>query len=67
MVIRLCDISLNPCFNGRYSLRKENGGKRGMVGSLNPCFNGRYSLSLQLQSLSVSSFVLILVLMEDTH
>ena len=37
-------LSLNPCFNGRYSLRNEsviNGAKREC---LNPCFNGRYSL-----------------------
>ena len=38
--------SLNPCFNGRYSLSGVRffGGVGGLF-SLNPCFNGRYSLS----------------------
>ena len=60
---------LNPCFNGRYSLRfntflicelnKD---------CLNPCFNGRYSLSQRLAEVNKWPFtVLILVLMEDTH
>ena len=37
---------LNPCFNGRYSLRsryKPSTAK--LTNGLNPCFNGRYSLS----------------------
>ena len=33
---------------------------------LNPCFNGRYSQSAQLRDDENASFVLILVLMEDT-
>ena len=36
--------SLNPCFNGRYSLSMPDGSMRYFSGSLNPCFNGRYSL-----------------------
>ena len=38
-------ISLNPCFNGRYSLSVEFYGVKSRL-CLNPCFNGRYSLSL---------------------
>ena len=34
---------LNPCFNGRYSQRDQNGSVAFTVKSLNPCFNGRYS------------------------
>ena len=59
---------LNPCFNGRYSLRfntflicelnKD---------CLNPCFNGRYSLSRWRYQRHWRISVLILVLMEDTH
>ena len=39
-------MSLNPCFNGRYSLRSKRGKHiaKGQL-RLNPCFNGRYSLS----------------------
>ena len=35
---------LNPCFNGRYSLRALSDPYVGSSASLNPCFNGRYSL-----------------------
>ena len=35
--------SLNPCFNGRYSQRQEDGTYKEGESSLNPCFNGRYS------------------------
>ena len=40
------NLSLNPCFNGRYSRRKQKHYtmKKGNL-SLNPCFNGRYSRS----------------------
>ena len=42
-------LGLNPCFNGRYSLRKIRAGREKSLLGLNPCFNGRYSLSyLQL-------------------
>ena len=37
--------SLNPCFNGRYSLSMEKIILKRVGRSLNPCFNGRYSLS----------------------
>ena len=38
-------LSLNPCFNGRYSQRiRQTLSKEGYK-SLNPCFNGRYSQS----------------------
>ena len=37
--------SLNPCFNGRYSQRKNNESAKQVSNSLNPCFNGRYSQS----------------------
>ena len=36
-------LSLNPCFNGRYSQRKPIRPKNQVSRSLNPCFNGRYS------------------------
>ena len=35
---------LNPCFNGRYSLRDGREFPSEGLASLNPCFNGRYSL-----------------------
>ena len=43
-------ISLNPCFNGRYSQRQSDG----VVGApdipcLNPCFNGRYSQRINIK------------------
>ena len=38
-------VRLNPCFNGRYSLRNEYEKVRKVFRRLNPCFNGRYSLS----------------------
>ena len=34
---------LNPCFNGRYSQRKQEVALYLEKVSLNPCFNGRYS------------------------
>ena len=54
--IQQVQISLNPCFNGRYSLRS-------MVSiltkekdlCLNPCFNGRYSLRHQSFTLLAKS------------
>ena len=36
-------LSLNPCFNGRYSQRSLIKAGAKSVKSLNPCFNGRYS------------------------
>ena len=36
-------ISLNPCFNGRYSQRALNSEHTRQLLCLNPCFNGRYS------------------------
>ena len=59
-------ISLNPCFNGRYS--QSNFSVTGYIckDGLNPCFNGRYSQRPTVLSLLYFSFVLILVLMEDT-
>ena len=47
MTINLAEItaSLNPCFNGRYSLRPVDGNDITATLGLNPCFNGRYSLS----------------------
>ena len=40
--------SLNPCFNGRYSLSGAKAVKNLKVkGGLNPCFNGRYSLRVK--------------------
>ena len=59
--------SLNPCFNGRYSLSASIMILRMAVWSLNPCFNGRYSLSYYVCWKNVLLVVLILVLMEDTH
>ena len=38
--------SLNPCFNGRYSLRAVTLQNQEVADGLNPCFNGRYSLRL---------------------
>ena len=60
--------SLNPCFNGRYSL---SWAVRLLLlywlWGLNPCFNGRYSLRINTLSFGNKLSVLILVLMEDTH
>jgi len=39
------NFSLNPCFNGRYSLSTEGDRSDADAIGLNPCFNGRYSLS----------------------
>ena len=39
------EYSLNPCFNGRYSLSAKSVKNLKVKGGLNPCFNGRYSLS----------------------
>ena len=36
-------LSLNPCFNGRYSQSKGKIGYTPLFWCLNPCFNGRYS------------------------
>ena len=36
-------MSLNPCFNGRYSQSVKNFDKAAIARCLNPCFNGRYS------------------------
>ena len=36
-------VSLNPCFNGRYSQRAAEKRQRSNCRGLNPCFNGRYS------------------------
>ena len=38
---------LNPCFNGRYSLREDDENEEHDIFSLNPCFNGRYSLRVK--------------------
>ena len=61
-------VSLNPCFNGRYSQSKTIAMSVGVASSLNPCFNGRYSQRANggKQQDAFSSKVLILVLMEDT-
>ena len=58
---------LNPCFNGRYSLRSTWTADLVPQSCLNPCFNGRYSLSRMWVRLQRKKAVLILVLMEDTH
>ena len=58
---------LNPCFNGRYSLRNCNYGTAYQRFRLNPCFNGRYSLRTIVMWTTAVLVVLILVLMEDTH
>ena len=59
---------LNPCFNGRYSLSHLIYNQNGKETScLNPCFNGRYSLSVKSCGKVQKLYVLILVLMEDTH
>ena len=60
-------LGLNPCFNGRYSLRDVKCAKNKDWPSLNPCFNGRYSLSFGRDTGGSDGVVLILVLMEDTH
>ena len=36
-------VSLNPCFNGRYSQRTNYNILLHYSNCLNPCFNGRYS------------------------
>jgi len=40
----MLELCLNPCFNGRYSLRVKIVTLLEKKGRLNPCFNGRYSL-----------------------
>ena len=60
-------VSLNPCFNGRYSQRKKFGSKIQKPNKgLNPCFNGRYSQRNVTVLKNIATKVLILVLMEDT-
>ena len=59
-------LSLNPCFNGRYSQSMRSIPLVGWIIGLNPCFNGRYSQSLLKKWLRILTEVLILVLMEDT-
>ena len=59
-------MSLNPCFNGRYSLSTLIADSA-LQSCLNPCFNGRYSLSEKETGIGTGLKVLILVLMEDTH
>ena len=60
-------MSLNPCFNGRWSASTTiNGTTKASPLGLNPCFNGRWSARLYSFQYSVQmTFVLILVLMED--
>ena len=41
--------SLNPCFNGRYTLTIEEKKEKGGFWSLNPCFNGRYTLTVNVR------------------
>ena len=43
--VRLSRVSLNPCFNGRYSQSGLAAVAAFIIASLNPCFNGRYSQS----------------------
>ena len=52
----LIENSLNPCFNGRYSMRNEQA-KRDLLNQLglNPCFNGRYSMSWTNYGTSIKS------------
>ena len=59
-------VSLNPCFNGRYSQSARIATRFIVLDGLNPCFNGRYSQSLLKKWLRILTEVLILVLMEDT-
>ena len=40
-------LSLNPCFNGRYSQREKKIRIFIMPSCLNPCSNGRYSQSAE--------------------
>ena len=65
-LVELNLVSLNPCFNGRYSQRLRLAIKF-VTKSLNPCFNGRYSQSHnKWEGKYKGGWVLILVLMEDT-
>ena len=61
-------MSLNPCFNGRYSLSilRQRNLELPFTICLNPCFNGRYSLRATGEANDDIDYVLILVLMEDT-
>ena len=59
-------MSLNPCFNGRYSQRTSEAFQKNYIRSLNPCCNGRYSQSIVSDMNDEKRAVLILVLMEDT-
>ena len=57
--------SLNPCSNGIWSLTSTQHIPVKIVVSLNPCSNGIWSLTEQGDVMAmVSSYVLILVLME---
>ena len=67
MMSRLNRDSLNPCFNGRYSLSGTSATEESSRNRLNPCFNGRYSLRFVFPRYVGGAVVLILVLMEDTH
>ena len=59
-------MSLNPCFNGRYSQRTSEAFQKNYIRSLNPCCNGRYSQRSKMIPSYNKPGVLILVVMEDT-
>ena len=46
MISKAVESSLNPCSNGRWSLRSSPLAISISGGSLNPCSNGRWSLSI---------------------
>ena len=59
---------LNPYCNGRYSWSKRKLLHKKLLLGLNPYCNGRYSWSTrQYPESNVYFFVLILIVMEDTH
>ena len=66
-MLRPLDMSLNPCYNGRYSQRERYLCQICSYSCLNPYFNGRYSQRhFKVNPKGYRSDVLILVLMEDT-
>ena len=58
---------LNPYYNGRYSWRGFSFVGISVLHCLNPYYNGRYSWRGLRVSNLVRCFVLILIIMEDTH
>ena len=60
-------LSLNPYYNGKYSMRSYIPLQKQITKSLNPYYNGKYSMSMKQKCLLFrTQSVLILIIMENT-